>query len=291
LDVPVAIDVMKAKAGPMTKETMTKISHFLAMKQRGEPIAVLTAYDAPTARAEERAGIDIILVGDSVGTNILGYASEREVTLSDMCHHVGAVRRGAPSTMIIADLPYRSYKTAGMAVESSRSLIAAGADMVKFEGPRAELVEALTEASIGVCCHLGLEPQHHDDKRVKGRKAGEALQLLRDAIALDRAGMAMLVLELVPEEVAHRVTRSIAAPTIGIGAGRKTDGQVLVITDVLGFTSENFHHNKRYREVGKLMLEAVKAYVSDTHSRAFPAEANIFHMDEDELAIFLKHSP
>jgi 3-methyl-2-oxobutanoate hydroxymethyltransferase len=267
---------------------MTDISRFLDMKRRGEPIAVLTAYDAPTARVEEAAGIDIILVGDSVGTNILGYASEREVSLADMCHHTGAVRRGAPKTTIIADLPFGTYDSVAMALESSRRLTAAGADMVKLEGGRPEAVAALTQASIKVCCHLGLEPQHHDGKRIKGRKADEASRLLRDAITLDRAGMAMLVLELVPEEVAAHVTKSVTAPTIGIGAGRKTDGQVLVITDVLGFTSENFHHNKRYEEFGTLMLEAAKAYVFDVRSKTFPAEANTVHMGAGELAMFLR---
>ena len=268
-----------------------KTARFFAMKRKGEPIAVLTGYDAPTAKAEEAAGVDIILVGDSVGTNMLGYASERDVTLADMCHHVGAVRRGAPKTTIIADLPYRSYDTPEIAVKSSRLLIEAGADIVKFEGPRPKLVEALAGVSIEVCCHLGLQPQHHDDKRIQGRNAREATRLLRDAIALDRAGMAMLVLELVPEEVADRVTRSIAAPTIGIGAGRKTDGQVLVISDVLGITPANYHHNRRYQEIGQLMLEAAKAYVFDVRSKNFPAAANIFPMDEDELAIFLKDTP
>jgi 3-methyl-2-oxobutanoate hydroxymethyltransferase len=265
-----------------------KTARFFAMKRKGQPIAVLTGYDAPTAKAEEAAGVDIILVGDSVGTTMLGYASEREVTLADMCHHVGAVRRGAPKTTIIADLPYRSYDTPEIAVKSSSLLIEAGADIVKFEGARPETVEALAGASIEVCCHLGLLPQHHDDRRLKGHKAADAARLLADAIALDGAGMAMLVLELVPEEVADRVTKSVTAPTIGIGAGRKTDGQVLVITDVLGFTPANYHHNRRYKEVGQLMLEAAKAYVTDVRSRNFPSEANRFSMDADELAIFLK---
>jgi 3-methyl-2-oxobutanoate hydroxymethyltransferase len=267
---------------------MSKISRFRDMKRNGQPIAVLTAYDAPTAKAEEAAGVDIILVGDSVGTTMLGYASEREVTLADMCHHVGAVRRGAPKTTIIADLPYRSYDTPEIAVKSSTLLIEAGADIVKFEGARTDIVEALATASMEVCCHLGLEPQHHDDRRLKSQKAKDAARLVADAIALDGAGMAMLVLELVPEEVADQVTRSIAAPTIGIGAGRKTDGQVLVISDVLGFTPANYHHNRRYQEVGQLMLEAAKAYVLDVRSRNFPAEANRFSMDAEELAIFLK---
>jgi 3-methyl-2-oxobutanoate hydroxymethyltransferase len=270
---------------------MTRISRFRDMKRRGEPIAVLTGYDAPTAKAEAAAGIDIILVGDSVGTAMLGYPSERNVTLSDMCHHVGAVRRGAPKTVIIADLPFRSYDTPEAAVKSSRRLIAAGADIVKFEGALPDILGALADVSIEVCCHLGLEPQHHDDKRVKGREAGEATRLLRDAIALDKAGMVMLVLELVPEEVAEKVTKAVAAPTIGIGAGRKTDGQVLVITDVLGFTAANYRHNRRYQEVGRIVLDAATAYVMDVRSKHFPTEANAFHMSKDELALFLKVKP
>jgi 3-methyl-2-oxobutanoate hydroxymethyltransferase len=270
---------------------MTRLLHYRDMKRRGEPIAVLTAYDAPTAAAEEAAGVDIILVGDSVGTAMLGYLSEREVTLGDMCHHVSAVRRGARKTKIIADLPHHSYDTAESAVKSSRSLIAAGADIVKFDGAKLKILEALGNESIEVCCHLGLEPQHHDGKGVKGRKATEASRLLNDAIALDEAGMAMLVLELVPEEVAERVTKSIAAPTIGIGAGRKTDGQVLVITDVLGFTHPNYHHNRRYQEFGRLMLESAQAYVADVRSKNFPAAENIFFMDKDELAKFYKDNP
>lgn len=266
---------------------MTKTARFLDMKRRGQKIAVLTGYDAPTAKAEAEAGVDIILVGDSVGSAMLGYASEREVTLADMCHHVGAVRRGAPQIAIIADLPFGTYDTPESALASSRVLIKAGADIVKFEGARPDIVETLVGASIDVCCHLGLEPQHHDNKRVKGRKAGDAMQLLRDAITLDEAKMAMLVLELVPEEVAGRITKSIKAPTIGIGAGPKTDGQVLVITDVLGFTPTNFQHNRRYQDVGRLMLDTTQAYAQDVRTGKFPAAENAFSMDKDELAIFL----
>lgn len=265
--------------------------HFREMKRRGVPIAVLTAYDAPIARAEEAAGVDIILVGDSVGTAMLGYASEREVTLADMCHHTSAVRRGAPKTKIIADLPNHSYDTPESAVKSARSLIAAGADCVKFEGARQDILGALVGESIEVCCHLGLEPQHHEGKGVKGRKAAEAARLLQDAIALDKAGMAMLVLELVPEEVAGKVTKSVGAPTIGIGAGRKTDGQVLVITDVLGFTSTNYRHNRRYQDFGRLMLQAARDYIADVRSKKFPAEENLFSMDKNELTRFLEENP
>ncbi len=267
---------------------MSRAARFFEMKRKGEKIAVLTAYDAPTARAEAEAGVDILLVGDSVGANILGYASELEVTLADMRHHISAVRRGAPEAVIIGDMPFATYDSPGQAVESARALVAAGADIVKFEGARLAILEALAAASIEVCCHLGLEPQTHQDKRVKGRSAQEAAKLLSDALMLDRAGMKLLVLEMIPDEVAAEVTRRVAAPTIGIGAGRNTDGQVLVITDVLGYGARNFRHNRRYQEVGRLMMEAMRAYVADVHGADFPREENLTHMAPDELALFLR---
>ncbi len=259
---------------------------FCEMKRKGETIAMLTAYDAPTARAQQAAGIDVILVGDSVGTNMLGYASEREVKLEDIAHHTRAVRRGAPNTFIVSDLPWATYTNPQQALASARPLVQAGADMVKFEGALPDIVRAIRAGGISVCCHLGLEPQNHDDKRLKGKTASDARKLIAEARALDEAGMDMLVLELVPEEVADAVTRLVKAPTIGIGAGRRTDGQVLVIVDVLGVTEANFRHNRRYAELGRTMLEAAAAYVADVHSRAFPAEANVFKMPKEELAAF-----
>lgn len=269
----------------MAKES--RVQQFFGMKREKRPIVMLTAYDAPTAKAEWAAGVDIILVGDSVGTNILGYRSEQDVTLDDIVHHTRAVRRGAPDAFILSDLPYRTYETREMAVASGRRLLEAGADMVKFEGARPEIIEALVDAQIDVCGHIGLEPQHHEDKRLKGRSASDAMALIDAAIGLDKAGMSMLILELVPEEVADKITRAIAAPTIGIGAGRRTDGQVLVVTDLLGTTPDNFRHNKRYAETGTLKRDAFRAYVEDVRGGAFPAEANLFHMSEEELAIFL----
>jgi len=261
-------------------------ARFLEMKRQGQPIAVLTAYDYPTAKAEAAAGVDLILVGDSVGTNVLGYASEQEVQLSDIAHHVRAVRRGAPQTPILADLPYRTYETPELAVANARTLRDAGADMVKFEGARPEIAAALVAAGIPVCGHLGLEPQNHLDKKLRGRSAAEAAQLVENAIALDQAGISLLVLELIPEEVAARVTRAVAAPTIGIGAGRHTDGQVLVITDLLGLTGTNFRHNRRYAELGPLIGTAIADYVRDVHRRAFPSEANSFPMPKEALLAF-----
>ncbi|MFO1115814.1 MAG: 3-methyl-2-oxobutanoate hydroxymethyltransferase [Beijerinckiaceae bacterium] len=265
---------------------MRDSARFSDMKKTGRKIAMLTAYDAPTARAQEAAGIDLILVGDSVGTNMLGYGSEKDVQLADIAHHTRAVRRGAPDTYIVSDLPYATYDTPAQAVASARVLLEAGADMVKFEGALPDVLHALKGAGIAVCCHLGLEPQHHEEKRLKGKTADEARKLVADSQALDTAGMDMLVLELIPEEVAAAVTAAVSAPTIGIGAGRMTDGQVLVIVDVLGFTEAAFKHNRRYAEVGKTMREAAAAYVKDVHSGAFPAEANSFRMPKEERAIF-----
>ena len=264
---------------------MSETSRFLDMKRRGEPIAVLTAYDAPTAAAEARAGIDLILVGDSVGTNMLGYRDEREVTLADILHHLRAVRRGAPEATILADLPYATYDSEAQAVASARALVEAGADMVKFEGARPVIVRAISAAGIPVSGHLGLEPQHHEEKRLKSKTADAALRLETDAMALDRAGIALLILEMIPEEVAARITRMVAAPTIGIGAGRSCDGQVLVITDVLGYTDARYRHNRRFADVGATVRDAAAAYVEAVRSKTFPDGANVFAMPKSELAL------
>lgn len=265
---------------------MSNASTFLDMKRRGEKIVVVTAYDAPTARIEVEAGVDIILVGDSVGVNILGYAHEREVTLADMAHHIAAVRRGAPEIYIIGDLPYATYDTPEQAIGSSRVLRDAGADCVKFEGAEPEIVRALTAAGFDVCCHLGLESQHHDVKRRQGKTAQAAAKLLGDALALDAAGQKFLVLELVPHELAARVTRAVKAATIGIGAGAATDGQVLVVNDLAGITTREFKHNRRYGTVGAALREAVAAYARDVRAGVFPAEEHAFHMADDERAAF-----
>lgn len=270
--------------------TTSQISRFVEMKRKGEKISMLTAYDYPTAKAEAEAGIDIILVGDSVGTNILGYESEQQVTLADILHHLRAVRRGAPKSVILADLPYRTYETPELAVANAEKLREAGADIVKFEGPHPTIAAALVAAGFAACGHLGLEPQHHLDKRLRGRSAEEAKRLVTEAQALDRAGIALLVLELVPEEVAEKVTKAIGAPTIGIGAGRYTDGQVLVVSDMLGLLPLEFRHNRRYHEFGPLIRDAMAHYVRDVQDGRFPAEANVFHMPQDELSLFSGHA-
>jgi len=262
---------------------MRSLARFDEMKRSGEKIAVLTAYDAPQARAQEAAGVDAILVGDSVGVNILGYASEREVTLADMAHHVGAVRRGAPDTFIIGDLPFATYDDVDQALASAKTLQQAGADAVKFEGAYPEIVRALTAAGIPVCGHLGYEPQHCE-RRVHGKNYEEAARIFANAKILDEAGVFLLVLELTPMELAAAVTQAIGAATIGIGAGPATDGQVLVFPDVLGYMERNFRHNRRYAEVGATMREAGKAYIADVKSRDFPTAANTSAMPAEVLA-------
>lgn len=261
------------------------------MKRRGEKIVVLTAYDAPTARAEIDAGVDIILVGDSVGTNMLGYAHEREVTLDDMVHHIRAVRRGAPTAYIIGDFPFATYDTLTQAIGSAERLRQAGADCVKFEGARPDLLRALKGAGFEVCCHLGLESQHQTEKRRQGKTAEAAKKLLADALELDAAGQDFLVLELVPQEVAARITASVTAPTIGIGAGEATDGQVLVVTDLVALSDRVFKHNRRYAEMGKVLRDAVAAYARDVRAKRFPAEEHAFRMAPEERAAFETYRP
>ena len=166
------------------------------------------------------------------------------MTLDDIAHHLRAVRRGAPAATIVADLPFATYDRERQAVDNARRLVEAGADLVKFEGARPEIVRALVAAGIAVSGHLGLEPQHHEEKRLKAKTAAAAFRLENDALAMDAAGISLLILEMIPEELAERITRAVRAPTIGIGAGRATDGQVLVITDVLGYTDAAFRHQQ-----------------------------------------------
>lgn len=265
---------------------MTKADSFLEKKRRGEKIVVVTAYDAPTACIEAEAGVDMILVGDSVGVNVLGYSHEREVTLADMAHHIAAVRRGAPDIYLIGDLPYATYDAPEMALASARTLRDAGADCVKFEGAQPDVVAALTAAGFDVCGHLGLESQHQEVKRRQGKTARAALGLYDDALAADAAGQKFLVLELVPQELAGAISRAVRAATIGIGAGPETDGQVLVVNDLAGLTVRDFKHNRRYGAVGAALRDAVGAYAAEVRDGVFPGPENAFQMAKEEREAF-----
>ena len=232
---------------------------------------MLTAYDAPQARAQQQAGIDAILVGDSVGVNILGYSSEREVTLADMAHHTRAVRRGAPDTFVIADLPFATYDTPEQAVASAKFLQQAGADAVKFEGAHPELVQALGRRPAFRSAAISAMSRSIANGASTARPSRKPAQIFADARALDEAGVFMLVIELAPGGTGRRRDHGRSRPpTIGIGAGPATDGQVLVFPDVLGYIEKNFRHNRRYAEVGATMREAAAAYLRDVRARDFP---------------------
>ncbi len=208
-------------------------------KKHGPPLAVLTAYDYPTARLLDEAGVDLLLVGDSLGMVVLGLPDTVGVTMADMLHHTRAVRRGARRVPVVADLPYHSYLMPGQAVHNARRLIAAGADAVKLEGGEAmaDQVRAITAEGIAFVGHIGMLPQSVREEggyKKKGKTADGAEQLLRDARALEAAGACAMVLESVVPEVAAAITREVGIPTIGIGAGNEVDGQVLVTPELVG---------------------------------------------------------
>jgi len=260
---------------------------FLRKKQERLPISMATAYDYPTARIEEEARIDIILVGDSVGTNVLGYESEREVTMEDMLHHLKAVVRGASHSCIMVDLPYGSAPDPFTAFENSRRLMDAGAHIVKIEGwgEKSSITSYIAGKGIAVCSHIGYNPQYHGSKgRTFGKDAAAATELVRSAVSLENAGAAMLLVEKVPEEVCGIITERVSVPVIGIGSGRLCDGQVLVFHDIVGLGWRSFRHARAYEALRQRMTDALISYHNDVCSRTFPAEENLVHVPEGELA-------
>jgi 3-methyl-2-oxobutanoate hydroxymethyltransferase len=248
-------------------------------------IAVLTAYDYPTARLLDEAGVDILLVGDSLGMVVLGYESTLPVTMEDMLHHARAVRRGTRRALLVADMPYGSYHDDPKeAVRNAiRFVKEAGAEAVKIEGGerRMDLIVRLVEAEIPVMAHIGLTPQSVNaigGFRVQGKSAGAAAQLLRDARAVEAAGAFSVVLESVPRELAASLTAELHIPTIGIGAGPDCDGQVLVINDLLGLSfgpAPKF--TRRYADVGSIITRAVSEYCADIREGRFPSDAESYH--------------
>jgi 3-methyl-2-oxobutanoate hydroxymethyltransferase len=252
---------------------------------------MVTAYDAPTARIADAAGVDVILVGDSVAMVVLGYEDTLQVTVADMAHHVAAVARARPRALVVADLPWLSYHlSAEDAVRNAAVLVRAGAAAVKLEGGRSRVpvIEALVDAQVPVMGHLGLTPQSVHalgGYRVQGQQADAASALVDDARALATAGCFAVVLECVPREVAALVTREVPVPTIGIGAGPDCDGQVLVLHDLLGL--EDRIVPKFVRRYGSLKADgvaAVAAYADDVRARAFPSDAESYHLSDDVAA-------
>jgi 3-methyl-2-oxobutanoate hydroxymethyltransferase len=273
---------------PHTHPSKKDLAFIHAKKQAGQKITMLTGYDYPTACIEDQAGIDIILVGDSVGTNVLGYTSEREVTMEDMVHHLKAVRRGVVQSYLLVDLPYQSYETPPQALTNATTLLDHGAEAVKLEGgvEQAETIRQLTAQGINVCGHIGFTPQtlHQPGRkaRIQGRSSSQAIALLESAIALEQAGAQLLVLELIPEPLGKAISECLRIPTIGIGAGRFCDGQVLIIHDVLGLTPFHLRFVKRYQQYRELTLQAIAAYKYDVEAGIFPSGETAFAMDEGE---------
>ena len=271
---------------------MTVKHTILDLKARkGTRLVVLTAYDAPTARLAAAAGVDMLLVGDSLGMAVLGYDSTVPVTMDDMRHHAKAARRGAPAAFIIADLPFLSYATVERALGNAACLLKdAGADAVKLEGgvEVAPVVEALVRAGIPVMGHLGLTPQTASALggfKLQARDEDGGRKLLADARALEQAGCWSIVLELVPAPLAKLVTSRTGVPTIGIGAGPDCDGQVLVYHDLVGISAPEFHPKflKRYAEAGETMRAAIAQYAEDVRAGRYPGEAHSFGINADVL--------
>ncbi|MDE0481333.1 MAG: 3-methyl-2-oxobutanoate hydroxymethyltransferase [Candidatus Poribacteria bacterium] len=261
------------------------ITYLHAKKQQQQPITVLTCYDYPTACMQDEAGIDIIFVGDSVGTNILGYKSEMEVTMADMLHHLKAVRRGVTDAYLLIDMPYASDRNEKQAVTNANLFLDNGADGVKLEGgtEKVPIITALTEQGIEVCAHIGHNPQIHGTKAsTHGKTVSKAKELIQTASALADAGAKLIVLEKITEEISQIITDTLDIPTIGIGAGRYCDGQVLVINDILGIGTP-FKHAKRYQDYNQLTLEAICQYKQEVENGDFPTDANVAHIAADKL--------
>ncbi len=279
----------------MTRKKVT-IRTLQEKKQRGEPITMVTAYDYPSALAVDRAGIDCILVGDSLAMVVLGHETTLPVTMDEMLHHCRAVRRGTQYAFLIGDMPFLSYQASPTEAvyNAGRFLKEAGMDAVKLEGGRAiaATVRAITEAGIPVVGHIGLTPQSISQKggyRVQGRTLREVRQLIEDAEALQEAGAVMLVLEMVPDRVAEWITRRLSIPTIGIGAGSQCDGQVLVLHDLLGlFDRFTPRFVKRYANLLHEMERALTTYREDVIQRRFPTQEHAFTIDEETWAEWMR---
>jgi len=274
----------------------TTIATLKKMKEEQTKITMLTCYDYSTAKLMDEAGIEILLIGDSLGNTILGYEDTLPVTMEDMIHHTAAVSRGAKNALIIADMPFMSYQTSVYdAVKNAGRLIKEGrANVVKLEGGArvCEQIEAITKADIPVCAHIGLTPQSVNafgGMRVQGKSEEAARELLEDAKRVESAGSSLLVLEGIPAKLAALITESVTIPTIGIGAGADCDGQVLVYQDMLGM----FHDFvpkfvKQFADVGDVMSQAFADYMKEVKEGTFPAPEHTYKID-DEIIEKLKH--
>jgi 3-methyl-2-oxobutanoate hydroxymethyltransferase len=262
------------------------------LKLQRDPITCITAYDYAAARLVDEAGVDMVLVGDSLAQTMLGYENTLSVTVDEMLHHVKAVRRGLKNALLVADMPYGSYHsdTKDAVVNATRFVKEGGAEVVKIEGgeKRADLIRHIIDAEIPVAGHIGLTPQSVNvmgGYKVQGKNLSGIEQLMRDAVALDRAGVACLYLEGIPREVAAMITAEISAPTIGIGAGPECDGQVLVFHDILNLTfGPPAKFVRRYGDAAALITHAVQAFRADVRSHQYPSDEESYHLPKDTRA-------
>jgi 3-methyl-2-oxobutanoate hydroxymethyltransferase len=270
-----------SSGSPITKVTVPALAE---MKRQGKPISALTAYDYATSRLVDEAGIDLVLVGDSLAMVVLGHENTLSVTVDEMLHHTRAVRRAVRRALVVADMPFGSYHgtIADGVANAVRFVKEAGAEAVKIEGPRVELVRALTSTEIPVIGHLGLTPQsihRMGGYRVQARTSEDVRRLYADAHALAKAGAGALVLEGIPREAAATITAELSIPTIGIGAGPDCDGQILVFHDLLNLTfAPSAKFVRRYGDAAALIREAVEHYREDVEHRAFPSDEESYHM-------------
>jgi 3-methyl-2-oxobutanoate hydroxymethyltransferase len=282
---PQGRDLPRNAAAP-TQDLRTKVTMpaLAGMKRQAKPITALTAYDYATSRLVDEAGIDMILVGDSLAMVVLGHDNTLAVTVDEMLHHTRAVRRAVRRALVVADMPFGSYhgSISAAVANAVRFVKEAGAEAVKIEGPRVELVRALVEAEIPVVGHLGLTPQsvhRMGGYKIQAKTAETVAQLRTDALALAEAGAGAIVLEGVPREVAARITADLEIPTIGIGAGPECDGQILVFHDILNMTfAPHAKFVRQYADVAQVIREAVDHYREDVEQRTFPSDAESYHL-------------
>ncbi len=274
----------------------TTVADFAKMKVRGEKISMVTAYDYSTAKLVDQAGINSILVGDSLGNVMLGYPDTVSVTMEDMIHHSSAVMRGVKDALVICDMPFMSYQASvyDAVVNAGRLLKEGRANAVKLEGgvEFKEHVRAIVNASIPVCGHIGMTPQSVNafgGFKVQGKTIREAQKLVDDALALEEAGVFAIVLECVPKALAQYISGIVSVPTIGIGAGDGCDGQVLVYHDMLSIYSDfSPKFVKKYADIGNTVIEALKNYDREVKSGVFPAEENSYAIDENVMTEVIK---
>jgi len=271
------------------KKTVTTLQQ---QKLEGRKISMLTCYDYTTACLMEAAGVDTVLIGDSLGMTMLGYDDTLPVTMEDMIHHTRAVSRGLKNTFLIADMPFLSYQTSiyDAVMNAGRLMKEGHAQAVKLEGGAkvCEQIEAITKADIPVVAHLGLTPQSVNafgGFKVQGKNEAQAKQILKDALAVEKAGAFMVVLECIPEKLAALITKHLTIPTIGIGAGAGCDGQVLVYQDMLGmFEGIKPKFVKQFAQIGKEMKEAFSAYDEAVKAGEYPSKEHSFAIDEDVIS-------